>query len=406
MEEVEIPQYFVCPISLQMMKDPVTAVTGITYDRESIEKWLSTGISCPVTKQPIPKDSELTPNHTLRRLIQAWCLANTNNGIERISTPKFPIDKSIALKLVRDLKFPQLELTTLKKIESLALENEKNKKYISEAGATKAVGLFIVKCFKENRFENGIDEALNILRLVWTATDQETKCFVNENHDFIDCLTWVLQFQNYNCAESKTHAILVLKMAIGLMVSNRLERLKPQFFKTIIKVFRDCTMPQQATKAALHVLIEACPHGRNRTRIIDAGAVFELIELELKNPEKRVTELVFHLLSHLCGTADGRSQVVGHAGGIAMVSKKIFRVSPGTDHRAVQILSQIARYSGTKEVLVEMLRVGAVTKLCMVMQSDSAECLRNKAREVLRLHNNVWSNSPCISVYLLTRYTR
>ncbi|XWS52788.1 hypothetical protein CRYUN_Cryun11dG0102400 [Craigia yunnanensis] len=35
MDEIEIPQYFVCPISLQIMKDPVTVVTGITYDKEN-----------------------------------------------------------------------------------------------------------------------------------------------------------------------------------------------------------------------------------------------------------------------------------------------------------------------------------------------------------------------------------
>ncbi|KAL0337060.1 UNVERIFIED_CONTAM: E3 ubiquitin-protein ligase PUB23 [Sesamum calycinum] len=36
MENIEVPEYFICPISLQIMKDPVTAVSGITYDRESI----------------------------------------------------------------------------------------------------------------------------------------------------------------------------------------------------------------------------------------------------------------------------------------------------------------------------------------------------------------------------------
>jgi hypothetical protein len=71
MDDIEVPYYFICPISLQIMKDPVTAITGITYDRESIEHWLfiSKNTTCPVTKQPLPRDSGLTPNHTLRRLI-------------------------------------------------------------------------------------------------------------------------------------------------------------------------------------------------------------------------------------------------------------------------------------------------------------------------------------------------
>ncbi|GMJ03356.1 plant U-box 23 [Hibiscus trionum] len=89
MDDIEVPTYFICPISLQIMKDPVTAATGITYDRESIEHWLLTckNTTCPVTQQPLPPDSDLTPNHTLRRLIQAWCIDNASLGVDRI-----PID--------------------------------------------------------------------------------------------------------------------------------------------------------------------------------------------------------------------------------------------------------------------------------------------------------------------------
>ena len=35
--------HFRCPISLELMKDPGMALTGITYDRESVERWLVRG---------------------------------------------------------------------------------------------------------------------------------------------------------------------------------------------------------------------------------------------------------------------------------------------------------------------------------------------------------------------------
>ncbi|KAK1354527.1 U-box domain-containing protein [Heracleum sosnowskyi] len=86
MEDIDVPAYFICPISLLIVKDPVTAITGITYDRESNEHWLLTAddASCPVTKQPLPRDFDLTPNHTLRRLIQAWCTANADHAIHHV----------------------------------------------------------------------------------------------------------------------------------------------------------------------------------------------------------------------------------------------------------------------------------------------------------------------------------
>ncbi|KAF2321132.1 hypothetical protein GH714_034295 [Hevea brasiliensis] len=39
---VQIPYHFRCPISLELMRDPVTVSTGQTYDRSSIESWVST----------------------------------------------------------------------------------------------------------------------------------------------------------------------------------------------------------------------------------------------------------------------------------------------------------------------------------------------------------------------------
>ena len=104
MDEIDVPPFFVCPISLELMKDPVTVSTGITYDRHSIEKWLFAAVpknnTCPVTKQPLLPD--LTPNHTLRRLIQAWCTVNASHGVQRIPTPKPPVDKTLIEKLLRD----------------------------------------------------------------------------------------------------------------------------------------------------------------------------------------------------------------------------------------------------------------------------------------------------------------
>ncbi|GMP91932.1 hypothetical protein CsSME_00042392 [Camellia sinensis var. sinensis] len=377
MEEIEVPQYFICPISLQIMKDPVTTVSGITYDRESIEQWLLMAkdtTTCPVTKQPLSSDSGLTPNHMLRRLIQGWCVMNAKNGVDRIPTPKSPLNKSHIFKHIRNLNIPELHFKALKKMEELA-ENEKNRACMAEAGAIKAMVLFVTRCFKEGK-TSGLEEALKILHLIWTPTT-ENKHLLNENFDLIDSILWVLKYDMENHVAVKTSAMLVLKIIIEV-----------------------------ATKAALNVLIEVCPWGRNRSKIVETGAVFELIELELNKPEKHVSELIFCLLAHLCSCADGREKLLKHAGGVAMLAKRILRVSPGTDDRAIHVLSLISKFSATNDVLMEMLRVGAVSKLCMVLQADSPKYLKNKAREVLRLHARVWNNSPCIAVYLLTKDPR
>ncbi|KAF9665342.1 hypothetical protein SADUNF_Sadunf16G0112800 [Salix dunnii] len=393
MDDIEIPEYFLCPISLQTLQDPVTTITGITYERESIEHWLKTARgnpTCPVTKQPLPRDSELTPNHTLKRLIQSWCTLNAVNGIDRIPNPESPIKKSQVLRLVKDLDLPDHSCTkALMKLEALATENERNRGCMVEAGVEKAMVLFIIKCFKEGKTA-GLEEGLRILHLIWNPS-QETKLLVRENQEFIDSLTWILHSRNAGTAKNN-----------GRCLSKAVGEIKVDFFNEIITGVLRKRISKRAIKSALLVLTQVCLWGRNRVKIVEANAVYELIELELEKPERNITELIFNLLAQLCSCAAGREQFLKHAGSIAMLSKSILRVSTATDDRALHILDSISKFSA-RDAVLEMLRVGAVSKLCMVIQADCAPYLKKKAGEILRLHSNTWNNSPCIAVYLLTR---
>ncbi|KAL2935989.1 U-box domain-containing protein 18 [Bienertia sinuspersici] len=72
------PEDFRCPISLELMMDPVTISTGQTYDRGSIQKWLKSGhLLCPKTGEKL-QTSELVPNAALKKLIHQFC---SDNGI-------------------------------------------------------------------------------------------------------------------------------------------------------------------------------------------------------------------------------------------------------------------------------------------------------------------------------------
>lgn len=237
MEDIEIPQYFICPISLQIMKDPVTAITGITYDRESIEHWIfqAKNTSCPVTKQPLtPTYSDLTPNHTLRRLIQSWC---TQNAVDRIPTPKPPLDKPCVVGLLNDLRCPKLQMKTLRKLEFLAVEHERNRKCMVEAGVGRAMASHIVRCY-ERKETAGIEEALSVFNMV-RSMSSEVRVLVSANdHRIIEALVWVLGLDVDNCVTFKSHAVMVLKTIIGKASSSVVEMLKPGFFDKIVGVLK------------------------------------------------------------------------------------------------------------------------------------------------------------------------
>ncbi|XP_051479887.1 WD repeat, SAM and U-box domain-containing protein 1 isoform X2 [Apus apus] len=69
---VTIPDEFLCPITRELMKDPVIAADGYSYEREAMENWISTKRrASPMTNLPLPF-LMLTPNRTLKMAINRW----------------------------------------------------------------------------------------------------------------------------------------------------------------------------------------------------------------------------------------------------------------------------------------------------------------------------------------------
>lgn len=68
---------FICPITHEIMRDPVVAADGHSYERAAISQWLSRGCTpgtlhrSPCTNLPL-QHARLTPNHSLRCAISEW----------------------------------------------------------------------------------------------------------------------------------------------------------------------------------------------------------------------------------------------------------------------------------------------------------------------------------------------
>jgi hypothetical protein len=59
---------FTCSVSGEIFEHPVVAQDGHTYERASIERWLTIRKTSPMTNEPMLHDT-LTPNHTLKSAI-------------------------------------------------------------------------------------------------------------------------------------------------------------------------------------------------------------------------------------------------------------------------------------------------------------------------------------------------
>ncbi|GMH39197.1 hypothetical protein BSKO_07095 [Bryopsis sp. KO-2023] len=72
----EPPSLFVCPITHELMRDPVVAADGYTYERAEIEDWISRGHpTSPMTNAPL-LNLHLTSNHALKSAISEWGSGN------------------------------------------------------------------------------------------------------------------------------------------------------------------------------------------------------------------------------------------------------------------------------------------------------------------------------------------
>jgi len=72
---VVVPKEFLCPISQEIMEDPVTTTDGHAYERREIFRWLCTHNTSPLTGATLPNKA-LTPAIALRQLIAAFAADN------------------------------------------------------------------------------------------------------------------------------------------------------------------------------------------------------------------------------------------------------------------------------------------------------------------------------------------
>jgi hypothetical protein len=65
------PNELCCPITLDVMTDPVIMPDGQTYERAAITRALQVNGNSPITRQPM-SISDAKPNYALRAIIERW----------------------------------------------------------------------------------------------------------------------------------------------------------------------------------------------------------------------------------------------------------------------------------------------------------------------------------------------
>ncbi|XP_061352742.1 U-box domain-containing protein 21-like [Gastrolobium bilobum] len=408
-EELVTPNQFRCPISLELMKDPVTLSTGITYDRESIDRWLDDGnYKCPVTNQ-IVNNFDLIPNHTLRIMIQDWCVENQQHGVERIPTPRIPISPievaDVLLHVKASSSATRLDqykcLELVQKIERWSAESERNRRCIMENGASSA----LASAF--DAFANdSIERNVSILDQILSALDSmfplqlEARKYMGSLAS-LRCMVWFLKHQDLS---GKEKSIVALKELLSFGDRQHVEALAEieGVNELLMELLNKRIFSPTITKASLvivwYLVSSSSPRGEKmKLQFIELGLVSAVLDI-LIDSERSSCEKALGIFDSLCSCEEGRKKAYGNALTIPLLVKKLLRVSATGSNYSVSAIWKLCKFRERDEemVLVEALQVGAFHKLLLILQVGCGDKTKEKATELLKLLNPYRAGVECI----------
>ncbi|KAL0807240.1 PREDICTED: putative U-box domain-containing protein 42 isoform X1 [Brassica oleracea var. oleracea] len=150
-------QAFICPLTKEVMEDPVTTETGVTCERQAVTEWFdkfgdSDEISCPVTGQKLT--TGLSPNLVLKTIIGEW---KVRNEAARIKVAHAALSLGGSESMVID---------ALRDLQMTCEGKEYNKLKVREAGIIQLLDRYLSYRSKDVRYE--------LLQLLKTLADEDT----------------------------------------------------------------------------------------------------------------------------------------------------------------------------------------------------------------------------------------
>jgi hypothetical protein len=375
-----VPALFKCPISLELMRDPVVLCTGQTYDRCSIEPWLRAGnATCPATMLRL-ESLEIVPNLTLRRLIQEWVNRHSRGEVARHSgAVKVQVDPEELAAVLRDIARSTCpELSALKKLRSIVREGERSQRCVRDAGGVAVITTFLASVTGDDEEVcEACEEALAVLVSLLPHCGQgELRGLVGRNGVAVASMTAVL------CKGSLDARVNVATVVAALAANHRELHFDgaAKVFNSFAKLLREDLYPK-AVKSSLRALLALCRARHSRTLAVQAGVVPALIEL-LPELQKANAEKALGILELMCAIPDGRAAVMNHDLAMPVFVSQFHTISVTATEYIVSILWSLCQAS--PESLAAAQEAGVFAPLLLLLQIECAPKTRQKCGELLK----------------------
>ncbi|KAL5721981.1 hypothetical protein ACHQM5_005556 [Ranunculus cassubicifolius] len=373
-----VPDDFRCPISLEIMRDPVIVATGQTYERSCIQRWLDCGNkTCPKTQQTLPNFS-LTPNYVLRSLITQWCEEHNveqpvgiTNGRLRKSDGSFQEvsgDMATINTLVHKLSSRCVEerRNAATEIRSLSKRSTDNRILIAEAGAIPIlVNLLTSEDLRTQ--ENVVTSILNLS--------------IYENNKSLIILSGavpsIVQVLRVGSMEARENAAATL-FSLSLLDENKITIGASGAIAALVELLQNGSL--RGKKDAATALFNLCIYQGNKGRAVRAGILVPLMRM-LTDSSRSMVDEALTILSVLASHQEGKTAIAKASTIPVLIDLLRTGLSRNKENAAAILLALCKK---DNENLACIGRLGAVIPLTELAKSGS-ERAKRKATSLLDL---------------------
>ncbi|KAL5550648.1 hypothetical protein UlMin_000824 [Ulmus minor] len=382
--EISFPTDFRCPITLDLMRDPVVVATGQTYDRESIKLWIESGHNtCPKTGQTLAH-TDLIPNHSLKNLIAMWCREQkipfeVQENKEKIKG--FTINKA-ALEATRmTASFLTNKLSNSQSTEeangvvyelrALAKTDSDSRACIAEAGVIP----LLVRYLGSDTGSGNPNLQLNAVTTILNLSILEAnKARIMETDGVLNGVVEVLR--TGATWEAKGNAAATIFSLSSVHAHRKRLGRKTRVIKGLLDLAKDgsANSKRDALAAILNLTVDRETVGR----LVEGGVVEMTVQAMTVLPEEAVTimEMVVK-----------RGGLVAVAAAFSAIKKLASVLREGSDRAresAAATLVLICRKGGA-EMVAELVTVAGIERIIWEVMGSGTERGRRKAASLLRI---------------------
>ncbi|XP_015583828.1 U-box domain-containing protein 13 isoform X2 [Ricinus communis] len=369
-----IPDDFRCPISLELMKDPVIVSTGQTYERSCIEKWLEAGhVTCPKTQQNL-NSTALTPNYVLRSLIAQWCEANGMEPPKRPSSSRSnkttsaysPAERTKIENLLHKLTSgsPEDQRSAAGEIRLLAKRNADNRVAIAEAGAIPLL-VDLLSTPDSRTQEHAVTALLNL-----SICEDNKGSIISAG-----AVPGIVHVLKKGSMEARENAAATL-FSLSVVDENKVTIGSSGAIPPLVTLLSEGT--QRGKKDAATALFNLCIYQGNKGKAVRAGVVPTLMRL-LTEPGGGMVDEALAILAILASHPEGKS-AIGAAEAVPVLVEVIGNGSPRNKENAAAVMVHLC--AGDQKHLAEAQELGIMGPLVDLAQTGTDRGKR-KARQLL-----------------------